>query len=174
MAKKWYVVHTYSGHENKVKTAILNRIESLGLADQIFDIQIPTETVVNKDDGRRQEKKIYPGYILVQMDMNDNSWYIVRNTPGVTGFIGSQNKPVALTRDEYNVMMRKSKSGEAPLAVTNFKIGQVVRIQDGAFTDFDATIVEINVDKGTLRCNVTLFGRETPVELEFSSVETIE
>ncbi|MCL2882676.1 MAG: transcription termination/antitermination protein NusG [Coriobacteriia bacterium] len=173
MAKKWYVVHTYSGHENKVRTAILNRIESLGLTDQIFDIQIPTETVVNKDDGRRQEKKIYPGYILVQMEMTDNSWYVVRNTPGVTGFIGSQNKPVALTRDEYNVMMRKSKS-DTPQVVTSFKVGQVVRIQDGAFTDFDATIVEVNVDKGTLRCNVTLFGRETPVELEFSSVETIE
>jgi len=173
MAKKWYVVHTYSGHENKVRTALFNRIESMGLQDQIFDIQIPTETVINKDDGRRQEKKIYPGYILVQMEMNDNSWYVVRNTPGVTGFIGSQNKPVALTRDEFNVMMRKSKS-DTPQAVTNFKIGQTVRIKDGAFTDFDATIVEINVDKGTLRCNVTLFGRETPVELEFSSVETIE
>ena len=173
MAKKWYVVHTYSGHENKVRTALFNRIESMGLQDQIFDIQIPTEIVINKDDGRRQEKKIYPGYILVQMEMNDNSWYIVRNTPGVTGFIGSQNKPVALTRDEYNTMMRKSRS-DTPQAVTNFKAGQTVRIKDGAFTDFDASIVEVNVDKGTLRCNVTLFGRETPVELEFSSVETID
>lgn len=170
MAKKWYVVHTYSGHENKVQAGLIHRVETMGMQDFIFDVQIPTENVVNKDDGKKLEKKLYPGYILVQMELNDNSWYVVRNTPGVTGFVGSHNKPVPLSRDEFNAMMRKSKSSE-PTAVTNFHIGDSIRIKDGAFTDFDASIVEINVDKGTLRCMVTLFGRETPVELDFSSVE---
>jgi len=172
MAKKWYVIHSYSGHENKVKAAIEHRVATLGLEDQIFKVEIPTETVINREDGKEMEKKLYPGYLLVRMDLNDETWYVVRNTPGVTGFIGSQNKPVSLSREEYNSMMRKSRTKE-PHAVTNFVIGQTVRIKDGAFTDFDATIIEINVDKGTLRVMVTLFGRETPIELEFSSVEPI-
>ena len=172
MAKKWYVIHSYSGHENKVKAAIEHRVATLGLEDQIFKVEIPTETVINREDGKEMEKKLYPGYLLVRMILNDETWYVVRNTPGVTGFIGSQNKPVSLSRDEYNSMMRKTKT-KTPQAVTNFVIGQTVRIKDGAFTDFDATITEINVDKGTLRVMVTLFGRETPIELEFSSVESI-
>jgi len=172
MAKKWYVIHSYSGHENKVKAAIEHRVATLGLEDQIFRVEIPTETVINREDGKEMEKKLYPGYLLVRMILNDETWYVVRNTPGVTGFIGSQNKPVSLSRDEYNSMTRKSRTRE-PQAVTNIVIGQTVRIKDGAFTDFDATITEINVDKGTLRVMVTLFGRETPIELEFSSVESI-
>jgi transcriptional antiterminator NusG len=172
MAKKWYVVHTYSGHENKVQAALQHRVESLGMQDSIFDIEIPTETVINREEGKEQEKKLYPGYILVRMELNDNSWYVVRNTPGVTGFIGSRNKPIPLTREEYNVMMRKTHA-KTPQAVTNYAVGQTVRIKDGAFTDFDATITEINADKATMRVMVTLFGRETPVELEFVSVEPI-
>ncbi|MDR1412544.1 MAG: transcription termination/antitermination protein NusG [Actinomycetes bacterium] len=172
MAKKWYVIHTYSGYENKVQAALLHRVETLGMEDSIFKIEIPTETVINREDGKEQEKKIYPGYILVQMEMSDNSWYVVRNTPGVTGFIGSRNKPIPLTREEYSAMMRKTEA-KTPQTVTNYAVGQTVRIKDGAFTDFDATITEINVDKGTMRVNVTLFGRETPVELEFYSVEPI-
>jgi transcriptional antiterminator NusG len=172
MAKKWYVVHTYSGHEGKVQAQLFNRIESLGLENSIFKVEIPTETVINREDGKELEKKLYPGYILVQMELDDNTWYVVRNTPGVTGFIGSHNKPIPLSRDEYNTMMRKTKA-KAPQAVTNFVVDQTVRIKEGAFTDFDATITEINVDKGTLKVMVTLFGRETPVELEFSSVESI-
>ena len=172
MAKKWYVIHSYAGHEKKVKAAIEHRVATLGLEDQIFKVEIPTETVINREDGKEMEKKLYPGYLLVRMILNDETWYVVRNTPGVTGFIGSQNKPVSLSRDEYNGMMRKTKT-KTPQAVTNFALNQIVRIKDGAFTDFDATITDINVDKGTLRVMVTLFGRETPIELEFSAVEPI-
>jgi transcriptional antiterminator NusG len=171
MAKKWYVIHTYAGHENKVKAALEHRIETLGL-DTIFKIEIPTETVINREDGKEMEKKLYPGYMLVRMELDDNTWYVVRNTPGVTGFIGTHNKPIPLSREEYQTMMRKTKA-RTPQAVTNFAPGQTVRIKEGAFTDFDATITEINVEKGTMRVMVTLFGRETPVEMDFSAVESI-
>lgn len=172
MSKKWYVVHSYSGHENKVRDAIMHRVETMGLEDQILKVEIPVETVINRETGKEEEKKLYPGYLLVRMILNDETWYVVRNTPGVTGFIGSQNNPTALSRQEYENMMGKAKK-KTPLAVTNFAVGQTVRIKDGAFTDFDATITDINVDKGTMRVLVTLFGRETPIELEFASVESI-
>ena len=172
MAKKWYVVHSYSGHENKVRDAIMHRVETMGLDDQILSVEIPTEFVINRETGKEEEKKLYPGYLLVRMILNDETWYVVRNTPGVTGFIGSQNNPTALSRQEYENMMGKTKK-KAPQPVTNFAVGQTVRIKEGAFTDFDATITDINVDKGTMRVLVTLFGRETPIELEFASVEAI-
>ncbi|MCL2526390.1 MAG: transcription termination/antitermination protein NusG [Coriobacteriia bacterium] len=172
MSKKWYVVHSYSGHEGKVKSAIEHRVSTMGMEDQIFAVEIPTEVVINRETGKEEEKKLYPGYLLVRMILNDETWYVIRNTPGVTGFIGSQNNPTALSREEYNSMMGKTKKA-APQAVTNFVVGQTVRIKDGAFTDFDASITDINVDKGTMRVMVTLFGRETPIELEFGSVESI-
>ncbi|MDR1775508.1 MAG: transcription termination/antitermination protein NusG [Actinomycetes bacterium] len=170
--KKWYVIHTYSGHEKKARAALLHRVETMALEDSIFKVEIPTETVINRETGKEEEKNIYPGYLLVQMEMSDNAWYVVRNTPGITGFIGSHNKPIPLSRDEYTAMTRKSHSA-VKQTVTNYEVGQTVRIKDGAFTDFDASITEINVDKGTMKVMVTLFGRETPVELEFSSVEPI-
>lgn len=170
--KKWYVVHTYSGHEKKVKAALEHRIEKLGMTDKIFKVEIPTETVVNKDDGKLVEKNLYPGYILVQMHFDENSWYVVRNTDGVTGFVGSRQKPTPLTRDEYYRMVGHTKRPE-PVVVTSFAPGEIVRIKQGPFADYNAKIVEVNVDKGTLRCMVTLFGRETPVEFDFADVELI-
>lgn len=172
-SKKWYVIHTYSGHENKVQENLEHRVESLHMSDKIFDVQIPTETVLNKDDNKRQEQKLFPGYIFVQMILDDETWPVVRNTPGVTGFVGgSNNKPQPLSRDEVNRMLGKNKS-VAPQVVTRFEVGQIVRIREGAFEDFDATITEVNPEKGTLVCMVTLFGRETPVTLGFASVEPI-
>jgi len=175
--KKWYVVHTKSGYEKKAQEALRGRIEKLGMHDKIFDVQIPTETVVNRDDGKLIERNLYPGYILVQMEFDEDSWYVVRNTDGVTGFVGthygSRQLPTALTRDEFNRMMGRTNKTSEPVAVTGFEVGQMVRIKEGPFADYDATIEEINVDKGTLRCLVMLFGRETPVEFEFGSVELI-
>lgn len=170
--KKWYVVHTYSGHEKKVKAALEHRIEKLGMEDKIFNVEIPTEQVVNKDDGKLVEKNLYPGYILVQMEFDENSWYVVRNTDGVTGFVGSRHKPTPLTRDEYYRMVGHSKKVE-PVVVTSFVAGEMVRIKQGPFADYNARIVEVNADKGTLRCTVMLFGRETPVEFDFSDVELV-
>ncbi|MCL2491276.1 MAG: transcription termination/antitermination protein NusG [Coriobacteriia bacterium] len=177
-SKKWYVIHTYSGHENKVEESLRHRIDSLHMKDMIFDIQIPTETVINKDDGKKQEIKLFPGYIFVQMILDDQSWAVVRHTPGVTGFVGksgtSNSKPQPLSRDEVNRMLGKSKSSmAAPIIISNYEIGQTVRIRTGAFEDFDATVTEVNPDKGVLTCMVTLFGRETPVTLDFASVERI-
>ena len=170
--KKWYVVHTYSGYEKKVKAALENRIETLGMADKIFKVEIPTEQVVNKDDGKLVEKNLFPGYILVQMEFDESSWYVVRNTDGVTGFVGSRHKPTPLTRAEYNRMVGHTKKTE-PVVVTSFEVGETVRIKQGPFADYNARIQEVNADKGTLRCTVTLFGRETPVEFEFKDVELV-
>ena len=170
--KKWYVVHTYSGYEKKVKAALENRIETLGMADKIFKVEIPTEQVVNKDDGKLVEKNLFPGYILVQMEFDESSWYVVRNTDGVTGFVGSRHKPTPLTRAEYYRMVGHTKKTES-VVVTSFEVGETVRIKQGPFADYNARIQEVNADKGTLRCTVTLFGRETPVEFEFKDVELV-
>ena len=131
MAKKWYVIHTYSGYENKVRTNLLHRIESMGMQDKIFDVKIPTETVTDiKEGGRRvtSEKKVFPGYILVQMELGDESWYVVRNTPGVTGFVGSQGKPVPLSRDEYNRIMKRTEAGPKAKTTTDFVEGMNVKV----------------------------------------------
>lgn len=175
--KKWYVVHTKSGYEKKAQSNLLQRIDKLGMQDKIFDVKIPTETVVDRDSGKMLEKNLYPGYILVQMEFNEDSWYVVRNTEGVTGFVGSRQaahqKPTALTRDEFMRIMRLTKDSDKPISVTEFEVGQTVRIKEGAFADYDATIKEVNADKAKLLCTVILFGRETPVEFEFGAVEVI-
>ena len=175
--KKWYVVHTKSGYEKKAQSNLIQRIEKLGMQDKIFDVKIPTETVVNRDDGKLVEKNLYPGYILVQMEFDEDSWYVVRNTEGVTGFVGSRQasrqKPTALTRDEFMRIMGMTRGSDKPVAVTEFEVGQTVRIKEGPFADYDATIKEVNADKAKLLCTVILFGRETPVEFEFSAVEVI-
>ncbi len=173
MAKRWYVIHTYSGYENKVRTNLLHRIESMGMQEKIFDVKIPTETVTDlKEDGRRvtSEKKVFPGYILVQMELDDESWYVVRNTPGVTGFVGSQGKPVPLSRDEFNRIMKRTEAGPKAKTTTEFTEGMNVKVTSGPFADFDGTIAEVNLDRSTLKVMVTIFGRETPVELEFGQV----
>lgn len=174
MAKKWYVIHTYSGYENKVKTNLEHRIESMGMGEKIFQVLIPKETVTDiREGGRRvtSEKKVFPGYILVQMELGDDSWYVVRNTPGVTGFVGSEGKPVALSRDEYKrIVKRTVESGVKGTTKTDFSEGMSVKITQGPFADFDGPIAEVNVDQSKVKVLVTIFGRETPVEVGFDQV----
>ncbi|MGN0034169.1 MAG: transcription termination/antitermination protein NusG [Coriobacteriales bacterium] len=176
MTKKWYVLHTYSGYENKVKTNLEHRIESMNLENNIFDIQIPTETVTEiKEGGRRvtSDKKIFPGYVLVRMELDDRSWSAVRNTPGVTGFVGSRGKPSALSREEYNKIMRRTTSNTPKKTSTDFVVGQTVKIVSGPLADFDGVIAEVNADTGKVKVMVSIFGRETPVELMFDQVARI-
>jgi transcriptional antiterminator NusG len=176
MAKKWYVIHTYSGYENKVRANLLHRIESMGMQDKIFDVKIPTETVTDiKEGGRRvtSEKKVFPGYILVQMELGDESWYVVRNTPGVTGFVGSQGKPVPLSRDEYNRVMKRTEAGPRAKTTTDVVEGMNGKVTHGPCAEFDGTIAEVNLDRATVKVMVTIFGRETPVELGFDQVARV-
>ena len=176
MTKKWYVLHTYSGYENKVKTNLETRIETMGLENNIFDIEIPMQTVAEiKDGGKRveSEKKVFPGYVLVRMEMDDRSWVAVRNTPGVTGFVGSAGKPSPLSREEYNKIMKRT-SREAPKKVsTKLEVGQAVKVSSGPLEDFDGIIAEVSPEAGKVKVLVTIFGRETPVELSFDQVTRI-
>ena len=178
MAKKWYVLHTYSGYENKVRQNLLQRIESMGLENKIFKIEIPTETVTEiKEGGKRveSEKKVLPGYVLVRMELDPDSWTAVRNTPGVTGFVGSQGNPEPLTRDEYNKIMGvgKPRPGVQKKATTSIEVGQTVKVVSGPFVDFDGTVAEVMPDAGKVRVMVSIFGRETPVELSFDQVAKV-
>ena len=178
MAKKWYVLHTYSGYENKVRQNLLQRIEAMGMENKIFKIEIPTETVTEiKEGGKRveSEKKLLPGYVLVRMELDPDSWTVVRNTPGVTGFVGSQGNPEPLTRDEYNKIMGTSKprTGTPKKATTSIEIGQTVKVVSGPFVDFDGTVAEVMPDAGKVRVMVSIFGRETPVELSFDQVARV-
>ncbi|KAF0206711.1 MAG: transcription termination/antitermination protein NusG [Actinomycetota bacterium] len=173
MAKKWYVIHTYSGYENKVKTNLLHRIESMGMQDKIFDVFIPKETVTDLKTGGRKvtlEKKVFPGYILVQMELDDDSWYVVRNTPGVTGFVGSQGKPVPLSRKEFERIQGRVSAAAKPKTLTDFAEGMTVKVTHGPLAEFDGVISEVNADQGKLKVMVSIFGRETPVELGFDQV----
>lgn len=172
--RAWYVVHSYSGYENKVKKNLEHRIESMGMQDQIFQVVVPTEEEIELRDGQRRttERRVFPGYILVQMIMNDDSWYVVRNTPGVTGFVGSGTKPVPLRPEEVEKIMKRMEA-EAPRIKVSFRSGQKVRIVEGPFEDFMGTVEEINMEKGKVRVLVSFFGRETPVELDFLQVEKI-
>jgi len=170
--RSWYVVHSYSGYENKVKKNLQHRIESMGMQDQIFQVVVPTEEEIELRDGQRRstERRVFPGYILVQMIMNDDSWYVVRNTPGVTGFVGSGTKPIPLRTEEVEKIMKRMEA-EAPIIKVSFRPGQKVRIVEGPFEDFMGTVDEINMEKGKVRVLVSFFGRETPVELDFLQVE---
>lgn len=173
MAKKWYVIHTYSGYENKVAANLRHRIESMGMQDKIFDVFIPKESVTDlKSGGRKvtQEKKVFPGYILVQMELGDDSWYVVRNTPGVTGFVGSAAKPVPLSRAEVDRIRKRTAVGARPKTLTEFSAGMAVKVTAGPLADFDGVISEVNPDQGKVRVLVSIFGRETPVELGFDQV----
>jgi transcription termination/antitermination protein NusG len=172
---RWYVVHAYSGHEEKVKTNLLKRVESMDMHDKIFEVLVPTEEVMEIKDGqrRRVSKRIYPGYILVNMVMSDESWYVVRNTPGVTSFVGSGNRPVPLADNEVRGIQRQVKQ-EAPTKVSvEYQVDENVRVIDGPFTDFHGKVTEINVEKGKLKVLVNMFGRETPVELDLLQVERL-
>lgn len=182
MAKRWYVVHTYSGYENKVKTDLEHRIETYGMQDQIVDIQIPTEEVTKlKDGGERvtKDEKVFPGYVLVRMEVDDNTWAVVRNTPGVTGFAGIGGKPTPLRRSEYNKIMRRvnprAVTGEAPVKITttDLEVGQAVHVISGPLADFDGTVSEVMPEAGKIRVMLTIFGRETPVELTIDQVTSV-
>jgi len=168
----WYVVHSYSGYENKVKKNLESRIESMGMQDYIFQVVVPSEEVVELRDGSRRtvERRIFPGYILVDMIMTDESWFVVRNTPGVTGFVGSGGQPIPLREEEAEGILKRMEE-DAPKVEVSFRVGDAVRIVDGPFTDFLGTVDHLNVDKGKVRILVSFFGRETPVELDFLQVE---
>lgn len=168
----WYVVHSYSGYENKVKKNLESRIESMGMQDYIFQVVVPSEEVVELRDGSRRtvERRIFPGYILVDMIMTDESWFVVRNTPGVTGFVGSGGQPIPLREEEAEGILKRMED-DAPKVEVSFRVGDAVRIVDGPFTDFLGTVDHLNVDKGKVRILVSFFGRETPVELDFLQVE---
>lgn len=170
----WYVVHCYSGYENKVRHAIEQRIETMGMRDKIFDVIVPTQEEVEVKDGKRKnvERRVFPGYILVEMKMDEDSWYVVRNTPGVTGFVGMGNDPTPLRPEEVKAIMDRMESG-VPKFVVTFKPGQKVRIVDGPFNDFVGTVAAIDVDKSKVRVMVNFFGRDTPVELDFEQVEKV-
>jgi len=168
----WYVIHCYSGYENKVKRNLENRIESMAMQDHIFQVVVPSEEEIELRDGKRRtvERMIFPGYILVQMLMTDDSWYVVRNTPGVTGFVGSGSKPIPLRQEEVDKIMKRMEA-ETPKVRVSFRVGETVRIIDGPFTDFMGTVDDINTDRGKVKILVSFFGRETPVELDFLQVE---
>lgn len=168
----WYVIHCYSGYENKVRRNLESRIESMAMQDSIFQVIVPSEEEIELRDGKRRtvERKIFPGYILVQMLMTDDSWYVVRNTPGVTGFVGSGNTPTPLHQEEVDKIMKRMEA-ETPKVRVSFRVGEAVRIIDGPFTDFMGTVDEINTDRGKVKVLVSFFGRETPVELDFLQVE---
>lgn len=179
--RRWYVVHTYSGFEDKVRKNLMQRIDTMDVRDQIFQVVVPTEEEIEIRDGQRRtiRRKLYPGYVLVEIselhegdEASSKAWYVVRNTPGVTGFVGSGTRPVPLVEDEVRKILRSMRS-EAPKVKVAFQIGQQVRITDGPFVDFTGSVDEINTEKGKVRVLVSFFGRETPVELDFLQVERI-
>ena len=170
--RAWYVVHCYSGYENKVRHNLEQRIETMGMKDKIFDVVVPTEEEIEVKEGKRRtvERRVFPGYILVNMIMTEESWYVVRNTPGVTGFVGMGNQPTPLRSEEVAQIIKRMEA-EAPRIKVTFKPGERVRIVDGPFNDFRGTVSEIDMERAKVRVMVNFFGRETPVELDFLQVE---
>jgi transcriptional antiterminator NusG len=174
--KKWFIIHTYSGFEQKVASSLRSRAEAFGFAEQIGQILIPTEEVVELRNGKKVTSKrmLYPGYVLVEMDMNDELWHAVKATPRVTGFVGGGNSPVPLTADEVNsILYRQASSAERPRPKMSFEKNEQVRINDGPFANFSGKVDEVNPERNTLRVLVTIFGRATPVELDFLQVEKV-
>jgi transcriptional antiterminator NusG len=173
--KRWYVVHAYSGFEKSVKKALVERITRAGMQDKFGQIMVPVEEVVEMKGGQKHtsERKFFPGYVLVEMDMDDESWHLVKSTPKVTGFVGgTANKPTPISEKEVEKIMQQMQEGvEKPRPKVLFETGEMVRVKEGPFTDFNGTVEEVNYDKSRLRVSVTIFGRATPVELEFGQVE---
>ena len=168
----WYVIHCYSGYENKVRHNLEQRIETMGMKDRIFDVVIPTQEEIEVKDGKRRtvERHIFPGYVLVNMTLSEESWYVVRNTPGVTGFVGMGNTPTPLRPEEVSQIIKRMEA-DAPTVKVTFKVGERVRIIDGPFNDFRGVVSEIDMERTKVRVMVSFFGRETPVELDFLQVE---
>jgi transcription termination/antitermination protein NusG len=177
MEKNWYVVHTYSGYENKVKANLEKRVETMGMEDKIFRVIVPEEEETEIKNGKKkvQKKKVFPGYVLTEMIMTDDSWYVVRNTPGVTGFIGSSGggtKPTPLLPGEAEAILKRMGMSE-PVIQVDFELKENVRVMDGPFANFTGSIEHIDMDKQKVKVHVNMFGRETPVELDFSQIEKI-
>ncbi|HEU5090386.1 MAG TPA: transcription termination/antitermination protein NusG [Roseiflexaceae bacterium] len=169
--RRWYVIHTYSGYENKVKQNLLHRIDTMEMQDQIFRVIVPTEEEIEIKNGQRRtvHKKVFPGYVLVQMRMNESSWYVVRNTPGVTSFVGHGNRPTPLEDTEVKAILKQMEQ-EAPKVKVSYQVGQAVKITDGPFTDFEGLVDAIDHERGRVRVMVSFFGREVTVELDFLQV----
>lgn len=170
--KQWYVVHTYSGYENKVKTNLEKRVDSMGMQDKIFRVLVPMEDQLEIKDGKKKitRKKVFPGYVLVEMFMSDDSWYVVRNTPGVTGFVGPGSKPIPLREHEAQAILRQMGIEEAKPRL-KLERGQNVRLVDGPFEGFMGTVDEVLADRGKVRVHISLFGRDTPLEVDFVQIE---
>jgi transcriptional antiterminator NusG len=172
--RQWFVVHGYSGYENRVKKNLEQRIESMGMQDRIFQVVVPTEEEIEIKGGERRvvERRVFPGYILVEMVMDESSWYVVRNTPGVTGFVGTGSRPTPLSDEEVDKIMKRIEAAEPTIKVS-FKIGQQVRLTDGAFADFVGRVDELFPEKGRARVLVSMFGRDTPLEVELLHLERV-
>jgi transcriptional antiterminator NusG len=175
MTKDWYVIHTYSGYENKVKMNLEKRVESMNMEEKIFRVLVPMEDEIEFKNGKQKitKRKVYPGYVLVEMEMTDDSWYVVRNTPGVTGFVGTGTKPIPLLDKEVVKILQQMGMDEVHTRI-DFEINQSVQVIAGPFKDFVGVVREILADKGKLRVEVSMFGRETPVELEFAHVQKLD
>jgi transcriptional antiterminator NusG len=175
-SKQWFIVHTYSGFEKKVKQSLEQRVKAYGLTDEIGEILIPTEDVVEMRGGKKvvSSKRFFPGYLLVEMTMSDEAWHVVKNTPKVTGFVGAGAKPTPLTREEVDqIIQQVTVAAEKPKPRYSFEKGDQVRINEGPFTNFNGVVDDVNVEKSTLKVMVTIFGRSTPVELDFLQVEKL-
>ena len=172
--KRWYIVHTYSGHENKVKVNLEKRIEFMNMGDKIFRVEVPEKTVSKVKDGKRIDKdeRLFPGYVLVEMIMDDDSWYVVRHTPGVTKFVGAERKPIPAKDSEIKKILRRAQTKVAKVEI-DINIGDKVRIISGPFADFVGDVTEVYPDKEKLRANVSIFGRDTPVELEYKQIQKV-
>ena len=176
IAKQWYIVHTYSGFENKVSESLQQRVQAYGLQQDIGDVLVPTEDVVEMSGGKKvvSTKRFFPGYILVEMNMSDDAWHVVKNTPKVTGFVGAGSKPTPLTKEEVDhILHQVTVAAEQPKPKYTFDKGDQVRINEGPFTSFNGVVDDVNVDRNTLKVMVTIFGRATPVELDFLQVEKL-
>ena len=172
--KNWYVIHTYSGYEDAVAKALKQRVESLGMEDKIFNVIVPKEKKIKIKDGKRKvaEEKVYPGYVLVEMIVTDDSWYVVRNTPNVTGFVGAGTTPVPVSKEEIDNLMKRM-GVEEPQYKIEAKMGDLVKITDGPFKDFDGKVSEIDEERGKVKVLVNMFGRDTPVELDSLQIKKI-
>lgn len=173
--KKWYVIHTYSGYENKVKANLEKKVHSMGMENEIFRVLVPMEDEVEYKDGKKKitKRKVFPGYVLVEMIVNDRSWYVVRNTPGVTGFVGSGSKPIPLTPAESKNILKSMGIEELKPKKIDINPNEVVRITSGAFENWTATVTDVYPDRGKLKVLVNMFGRETPVELDYTQIDKL-